>query len=249
VWAFFGRREVDGEPPPAVDPHATSAPVHVPVPEGWRVSESGRWSFLSAETGERRALPEVPHPDWTTWQTIPIGPFTSLVHGETRSPDGRWTPSPWLVHEHDALASRPAGLAPGDAVLRPLLDGRVLVSPGDGGPPFLYDARAERRTAVRAAPDLPGRILGAWGGAPLPGGKVLLQAAYAHPDRWRVRGPWLGFDPAVPSLETVDLPIDAVLVAALEDGAVVLLEDERRVVRHGPRPGERTVLWPRGTRP
>jgi hypothetical protein len=248
VWALFGRREVEGESAQAAPP--SFEPVrHVPVPGGWRVSESGRDSFLSAETGERRSLAEVPTgADWVSWQEVPIGPVTSLVRGSGDSPGGKPFLGPWTLVDRAQVTSRPAGLAPGDEVLLPLLDGRVLVHEAATGLLFLYEPTSERRTPVAVVGVSHPVARTAWSQWRGHGSAVF--GAHPHSDPWPMT--WVRLDPASATIRPLSPPITRTAwspVAVEDDDSVVVVEDERTVVRYGPDPAARTVLWPKAAKP
>jgi hypothetical protein len=251
AWAFLGRLEVEGEPHPRIDPHRTDVPWHNPVPGGWRVSDSGRTSFLSLETGERRPLAEPTLGAWDSYRTVPVGSTTSLVRGSRFERGAAASLSPWILFEHDLLSERPAGLGRDDEVLFPLLDGRALVADSATGDAFLYQPRTEKRTPVARGPGVPERLDGAGAVARRSDGTVLFQALRRREDGFVVsQGGWVRLDPVTATLRVAaSFPVGHPIVALLDDDSTVVVEGDRTVVRHGPAPSTRTVLWPRGARP
>jgi hypothetical protein len=137
------------------------------------------------------------------------------------------------------------GLAPEDEVLFPLEDGRVVVREAATSGLFVYDAASERREPVTNV-DLPHAIADANLARRRHDGTVVFNAV-ARTDLPRWPQSWALFDPATKTVRALAPPRTAPAwhVAVLDDGSLIAAEDARTVVRHGPAPGARAVLWPR----
>ena len=169
-----------------------------------------------------------------------IGPRGWLVEDTAAFEFRRWLPG-------EALPVEPLrSLAPHDRVAGMLLDGRVLAC--GGGRAFVVDLERDERTFVRFEGADPGRI----DGLSNPTGGSMATIEYTAPalvSLWSERGSTLArFDAATLTLPCAPTRAARVVLVGISDEEhVVVIEDERRIVRLPFDGSERVVLFPRAS--
>ena len=257
VWIFEGRLEREGETL-VDDPDAEWVPeqrfAFRPCPGGWigtGNSFSSSAHFLDADTGETRTI-AAPPMGFTNLRIL--GPLHYLraerVPGTAKPAAWRW-----LLGEISSGRERAVGedLPYGGFV--GVVDREIAlvrVPRGDDGDQFLlWEPATDRRTPVRfsVAPDRPVRRVYGWP-EPRSDGTWLLELG----DQWvPLSAPasraWALIDPAHAEIRVLS-PWSEGRYAPLavdDDGSLVAIEDGKRVVRFGPEPEKRTVVFPRET--
>jgi hypothetical protein len=241
VWCYDGIIEREGS---AVVHRVTdwlSGKIYIsyPIPGGWLCRERGTENDLhyvdatSGATTGRRPTPIVP--------TFHLSPQHYLRRGlEDRAPY-------WLLGDVATGTERPPS---GAETLRPLgvvaRDLLLAVEPGSERDSLvLWDPLSGATDQLRLQGVLPQRI-GRWNNVRGPDrhGRFLLWGFLGYPSRW-----WGLLD--VDERELCVLGTDEVSdvgadpFATTDDGRVLVVEDERRIVSWGPEPDQRQVLFPR----
>ncbi len=261
AWRVESRVEKEGIPPAAPLPtrpswdHRRDEDLR-PGPGGWfgpllgRPDDPRSYVFLDATSGELRRIhwPDTPL-HWSYFAPpMALDPSATLRHVDSSDAGGR-SVKRWVYAPIPDGPDRVVGdwIAGGDSVLGVVAEGTVLVARPHPGEKHSAQGLLLWRpeTDDKRLLDLSGLSLDRW---------EWTQVAGRRPD-----GPWLVelrteserayvlLDPAAPSATALTpwLPTQLHAVAIDDDRSLVAIEDERRVVRWGPTPGVRTVLFPR----
>jgi hypothetical protein len=268
AWIAGGRVEHDGDLAPNLRAFAPQPLGGVrPTIGGWfgtgTAYPSAGWGyvFVDATTGDVKRVRWSPGFDI---EPIALGPTSTL----RRRPRGRGRPDwDWLLAPIPSGPDRVVGADVGLSGSEPIVvgDGLVLHAvlaaefarrrpEDDGAFPatprvlLLWRPSTDERSPVA----LRGVPIPDWGSVSLlsrhPSGALLLQFRTIWKpgyDRSSYRSAYavVSTPDHAPTVLTPWLP-DSFVVVALDGGSLLGVEDERRVVRYGPEPGVRTVVFP-----
>ncbi len=252
--AWMWGDELEKEPLPP-DPRPGSLPwplrdrIWLPVPGGCvSFDDADHPTFVDVETGKRRVLDvaEAGH------QASLVGPDRYVRKKQVGPPESRW----WLVGDTRTGEEKRTGDGLIDtqqvAVVgrHAVLLSRIDPLAASSSRLLVWDPVTDERRPVLprelpvTGPDVRCSPLG----FQRPDGSFLLRA-YTLLGESGTAQAWGVFDPPraevrwLVSRTTIELMWP---VAVDSDGSLLMVEDERRVVRYGPAPGVRTVLFPRG---